>query len=390
MKVALVHYWLVGMRGGEKVLEAMCDLYPEADIFTLVCDTAAISDKLRRHRITTSFLQKLGGVRHYQKMLPLMPYALESFDLTGYDLIISNEAGPAKGIIPGPGATHICYCNSPMRYIWDLYYQYRAASGPLTRAVMSLTAPSLRQWDVTTSHRVDHFIANSFYVAQRIERYYRRSSQVVHPPVNLPQFEVAAQPGDYYLCAGQITPYKKIELAVQACTALGRRLVVIGGGASPALRRMAGPTVEFLGAVDQPTMVHHFAHCRALLYPGVEDFGIVPLEAMASGRPVIAFGKGGALDTVVDGSTGLFFHAQSVDGLVAAIERFEALPDGTFRPEVLQAHARTFDTSIFKARLAEVIQQLLAGNERPAPRAPGRALQIAATNADAVRTARAA
>ena len=368
MKVALIHYWLVGMRGGEKVLEALCDLYPEADIFTLVCDEKAISDKIRRHRITTSFLQKIGGVRHYKKMLPLMPHALESFDLTGYDLIISVEAGPAKGIIPGPGAMHICYCNSPMRYIWDLYPQYRASAGLLARTAMSITAPWLRQWDVTTSHRVDHFIANSAYVAQRIERYYRRSSHVVHPPVQFPRFTAVQRPEDYYLCAGQITPYKKIEIAVQACTRLGRRLRVLGAGASPTLRSMAGPTVEFLGKVDDPTMAHHFAHCRALIFPGVEDFGIVPLEVMASGRPVIAFAKGGALETVVDGSTGLFFQEQSADSLVDALLRFEACEDA-FWPDVLQAHARTFDTSVFKAKLSALIQLLVASRKPGAPRA---------------------
>lgn len=351
------------MRGGEKVLEVLSDLYPDADIFTLVCDPTAISEKLRRHRITTSFLQRIGGVRHYQKMLPLMPYALESFDLTGYDLIISSESGPAKGIIPGPDATHICYCHSPMRYIWDLYPQYRAAAGPFARALMSLTAPLLRQWDVSTSHRVDHFIANSAYVARRIERYYRRSSHVVHPPVNLSRFTPAAEPGNYYLCAGQITPYKKIEIAVEACTRMGRRLVVVGAGADTALRRLAGPSVEFLGAVDDAVMTHHFANCKALLFPGVEDFGIVPLEVMASGRPVIAFAKGGALETVVDGSTGLFFHEQTVEAVIDAIERFEAVAD-SFHSDVLHSHAGSFDTAVFRTRLAELIDSLLAGDGR--------------------------
>ncbi|MBC7603518.1 MAG: glycosyltransferase, partial [Ramlibacter sp.] len=348
--------------------EVLSDLYPDADIFTLVCDPDAISAKLKRHRITTSFLQKIGGVKHYQKMLPLMPYALESFDLTGYDLIISSESGPAKGIIPGPDATHICYCHSPMRYIWDLYPQYRAAAGPVTRALMSLTAPSLRQWDVTTSHRVDHFIANSAYVAKRIERYYRRTAHVVHPPVNLSRFTAApvvAEPGDYYLCAGQITPYKKIEIAVEACTRMGRRLVVIGSGASPALKRLAGSTVEFLGAVDDATMTHHFAHCKALLFPGVEDFGIVPLELMASGRPVIAYAKGGALETVIEGSTGMFFHEQTTEGVIDAIGRFEAVQN-SFRPAVMQAHAASFDTAVFKAKLGKLIDSLVGARLRPA------------------------
>ncbi|CAN5915340.1 glycosyltransferase [soil metagenome] len=368
VRVALVHYWLVGMRGGEKVLEVLCDLYPDADIFTLVCDPSAISEKLKRHRITTSFLQKIGGVKHYQKMLPLMPYALESFDLTGYDLIISSESGPAKGIIPGPDATHICFCHSPMRYIWDLYPQYRAAAGPLTRSLMSLAAPSLRQWDVSTSHRVDHFIANSGYVAKRIERYYRRTAHVVHPPVNLARFSplsATTEPGDYYLCAGQVTPYKKIEIAVEACTRLGKRLVVIGSGVGPALRQLAGPTVEFLGAVDDATMTHHFAHCKALLFPGVEDFGIVPLEVMASGRPVVAYARGGALETVVDGTTGMFFHEQTTDAVVDAIGRFEAIAS-SFDSGVLHSHAATFDTAVFRKRLASVIAELLVHRLSPA------------------------
>lgn len=364
MKVAIVHYWLVGMRGGEKVVEILCDLYPNADIFTLVCDPSAISEKIRRHKITTSFLQKIGGVRHYQKMLPLMPFALESFDLTSYDLILSSEAGPAKGIIPGPDSLHICYCHSPMRYIWDLYPQYRASAGPVARVLMSLTAPSLRQWDVSTSHRVDHFIANSAYVARRIERYYRRTAHVVNPPLNLSRFSKQKNSvlGDYYLCAGQITPYKKIDVAIEACTRLGKRLIVLGAGTTAVLRRMAGPTVEFLGAVDDDTMNHHFANCKALLFPGVEDFGIVPLEVMASGRPVIAYSKGGALETVVEGKTGLFFDAQTADSMMDAINRFEKI-ESIFTPEVLTAHSQSFDASVCKEKLSTLINSML-DNER--------------------------
>lgn len=346
------------MRGGEKVVEILCDLYPDADIFTLVCDPSAISEKIRRHKITTSFLQKIGGVRHYQKMLPLMPFALESFDLTSYDLIISSEAGPAKGIIPGPDAIHICYCHSPMRYIWDLYPQYRAAAGPVTRTLMSLTAPLLRQWDVTTSHRVDHFIANSAYVARRIERYYRRKTEVIHPPVSLTRFKPVSTPGDYYICAGQITPYKRIDIAVEACTRMGKRLLVIGAGATPALRKMAGPTVEFIGAVDDSTMTYHFAHCKALLFPGVEDFGIVPLEVMASGRPVIAYGKGGALETVVDGETGFFFKDQTADSIAGAIAQFESSLQN-FEAKKLQDHVRGFDISVCRLKLKEFIDSAL-------------------------------
>lgn len=366
MKVALVHYWLVGMRGGEKVLEAFCDLFPDADIFTLVADPERLSPKIRRHRITTSFLQKIGGRRHYQKMLPLMPHALESLDLTAYDLVISSEAGPAKGVITRPDALHICYCHSPMRYVWDLYPQYMAESGLLARAVLFMAAPGLRQWDVTTSHRVDHFIANSGYVAKRINKFYRRNAEVIHPPVEVSRFKISDGPKDFYLCAGQITPYKKIELAVAACTRLNLPLVVIGDGASARLKQSAGPTVRFLGAVSDAEMERCFSNCRALIYPGVEDFGIVPLEVMASGRPVIAFARGGALETVLDGKTGIFFHEQTVDALCAALTRFEA-DSSMFEPAVLRAHATSFEPERFRAELKTSIDDCIA---RQNPKAP--------------------
>ena len=357
MKVALVHYWLVGMRGGEKVLETFCDIFPDADIFTLVADPDKLSPKLKRHKLTTSFLQKIGGRKHYQKMLPLMPYALEALDLTGYDLVISSEAGPAKGVITRPDALHVCYCHSPMRYIWDLYPQYQAESGFLARTILSLTAPLLRQWDVTTSHRVDHFIANSDYVAKRILKFYRRDATVVHPPVEVSRFMISEGSKDYYLCAGQITPYKKIELAVAACTQMGLPLVVIGDGASSRLKQSAGPTVRFLGLVSDEEMAAHFSNCRALLYPGVEDFGIVPLEVMASGRPVIAFGRGGALETVVEGKTGLFFHEQSVEALMGALARFEK-DGGQFSPSEIRAHALKFEPRRFEMELRQFLGNL--------------------------------
>lgn len=357
VKVALVHYWLVGMRGGEKVLETFCDIFPDADIFTLVADPAKLSPKLKRHKLTTSFLQKIGGRKHYQKMLPLMPYALEALDLTGYDLVISSEAGPAKGVITRPDALHVCYCHSPMRYIWDLYPQYQAEAGFLTRTILAMTAPLLRQWDVTTAARVDHFIANSDYVAKRIMKFYRRDATVVHPPVEVGRFKISEGPKDYYLCAGQITPYKKIELAVAACTQMNLPLVVIGDGASTRLKQSAGPTVTFLGSVSDEQMEAHFSNCRALLYPGVEDFGIVPLEVMASGRPVIAFGRGGALETVVEGKTGLFFHEQSVEALVAALARFERESD-QFSPTEIRAHALKFEPRRFEAELRQFLAQL--------------------------------
>ena len=369
MKVALVHYWLVGMRGGEKVLEALCRIFPQADIFTLVLDPGKISPTIARHRIETSFLQRIGGRRHYQKMLPLMPFALEAFDLTSYDLVVSSEAGPAKGIIPAPDAVHVCYCHSPMRYIWDLQAQYCRESGWLTRKMLRTTGPLLRQWDVTTAARVDHFVANSAFVAKRIEKYYRREASVIHPPVDLDRFSISPEVADYYLCAGQITPYKKIEVAVDAFTRSGRPLVVIGGGATAALRERAGPNVAFLGMVDDATMAERFARCRALVFPGVEDCGIVPLEVMASGRPVIAFGRGGVTETVTAGETGLFFHDQTAEALNDAVDRFEATISD-FQPEAIRRHARTFGGADFERKLAAFIFDKVNGDPRPSAHRP--------------------
>ena len=357
MKVALVHYWLVGMRGGEKVLEGFCDLFPDADIFTLVADPEKLSPKLRRHKITTSFLQRIGGRKHYQKMLPLMPWAIESLDLTEYDLVISGEAGPAKGVITRPDAIHVCYCFSPMRYIWDLAGQYRSQTSFFGRLALNVAGPWLRQWDVTTSHRVDHFIACSGYISKRIMKFYRRDSTVIYPPVEVQRFSISDSPKDYFLCAGQITPYKKVDLAVAACTRLNLPLLVVGEGASAQLKRSAGPTVKFIEQATNTEMETYLRECRALLYPGVEDFGIVPLEAMASGRPVIAFGRGGALETVAEGKTGLFFKEQTIDSLVETLKSFEARAS-SFSPAEIRAHALRFESSRFRCELQQFFTRL--------------------------------
>ncbi len=365
MKVAIVHYWLVGMRGGEKVLEELCALYPDADIFTLVADPDKLSPALRKHKITTSFLQKMGGVKSYQKLLPLMPLALESFDLTGYDLVISSEAGPAKGIVPAPDALHVCYCHSPMRYVWDLYPQYHAGAGMLARLAMTLTAPWLRTWDVTTAARVDHFIANSHFVADRIAKYYRREATVINPPVDTARFAISDEVSDFYLCFGQITPYKKIEIAVEAFSRLGKRLVVAGSGVTPALRKAAGSNVEFLGAVDDATLTRLLSQCRALVFPGLEDFGIVPLEALASGRPVIAYGRGGALETVIDGKTGFLFEEQTSQALSMAVLRMER-SHADFDPQALRAFAQGFDRHAFRLKLKTFLDHTVAAHRAKA------------------------
>ena len=362
MRVAIVHYWLVGMRGGEKVLEELCLMYPQADIFTHVHDPARTSALINSHRITTTYIARLPFARKlYTKYLLLMPSALDGLDLTGYDLVISSESGPAKGIITHPNALHICYCHSPMRYIWDQYHIYRAGAGRLTQLIMSLTFPMLRTWDVTSAAQVDRFVANSSFVARRIAKAYRREAEIIFPPVDLDAFAIAPEPaGDFYLYLGQLVPYKRADLAVAACTRLGRRLIVVGTGPeTEALRVGAGPTIEFRGWASNEEIKSLYQNCRALLFPGEEDFGIVPLEAMASGRPVIAYGSGGALDTVVEGVTGTFFQRPTEDALVAAIERFETI-ESHFDPQAIRQHARGFGRDTFRRKLKAYIDLCLS------------------------------
>ncbi len=356
MKVAIVHYWLVGLRGGEKVVEALCEMYPTADIFTHVYVPEAMSDRIRKHRVTTSFISSLPRPsRHYKSYLPLMPMALEQLDLRGYDLVISSESGPAKGIIPPAGALHVCYCHSPMRYVWNMFHDYRERTGLLKRLLMPPLSHYIRNWDAISANRVHEFIANSQTVAQRLQTYYRRDSTVIHPPVDTASFAPVPRHelGDYHLMVGEQVRYKRPELAVEAFNRSKRKLVVIGGGEMLAeLRALAGPTVSILGPQPFAALQHHYARCLGLIFPGEEDFGIVPVEAMASGRPVIAFGRGGATETVVEGVTGTFFHEQTVEALLEAVVRCDAMP---FDPASAVAHAAAFGKDRFKAEMSAFI-----------------------------------
>lgn len=362
VKVAIVHYWLLANRGGEKVVDALAESFPQADVFTHVVDKATLSPTLRKHRILTTFISKLPFARRfYQKYLPFMPMALEQLDLSDYDLIISSESGPAKGVIPNPDALHICYCHSPMRYIWNMYPDYRRNAGFLTRLLMPWIFHRLRIWDVTTAARVDMFLANSQNVAKRIEKYYRRDSEVIFPPVDIDAFAPVSETelGDYYLMVGELVRYKRPDLAVEAFNASGRNLVVIGGGEMEAeLRKLAGPTVSILGSQPFSALQHHYARCRGLIFPGEEDFGIVPLEAMASGRPVVAFGKGGALETVVNEKTGLFFYEHTVAALNEAVA---ACDSRNWDPEASVAQARAFSKERFKAEIEGAVARASAG-----------------------------
>jgi len=364
MKVAIIHYWLVNHRGGEKVLDALSALWPEADIYTHVVDPETLSPRLRNRVIRTTFIQKLPfAKRLYKKYLPLMPLALEQLDLSTYDLVVSSESGPAKGVLVGPNALHICYCHSPMRYIWDQYHVYSANAGWITRVAMATLLPVLRAWDFLSAARVDHFIANSGFVAARIEKYYRRQASVIYPPVDVEHFAISPDIGDYYLALGQLVRYKRFDLAVDAFSRMGKRLLVAGTGEEEKkLRSRAGPSVEFLGWQSDAQIRELLAHCKALIFPGEEDFGIVPVEAMASGRPVIAYGRGGALETVVAGKTGLLFHEQTVDSLCAAVAEYER-DASSFDPQTIREHAKGFRPEVFAGKIRALVAETWASSD---------------------------
>ncbi len=362
LRVALIHYWLVGMRGGEKVLESLCNMFPQAEIFTHVYVPEKVSPTIRRHKVHTTSIANLPmASRLYQKYLPMMPRALEEVDLSGFDLVISSEAGPAKGVIAAPDAVHVCYCHSPMRYIWDQYHVYRDNAGMMARRMMPRMAHELRTWDVVSAARVDGFAANSRHVAGRIEKYWRRDASVVHPPVAVEAFNpVAAEDrGEFYLWAGELAPYKRPDIAVEAFNRLGKPLIVIGGPGKTerALAKSANRNIRFLGHVSTEKLRRYLAACKALIFPGEEDFGIIPVEAMASGRPVIALGRGGALDTVVDGETGLLFDDPSVEGLVGAVERFESEGMEHLDASRIADHAARFDENAFRRGMERLLEQ---------------------------------
>ena len=347
MRVALVHDWLTGMRGGEKVLECLCEIFPEAPVYTLVHVPGSVSPIIESRDITTSFLQRLpGSYRHYRALLPLFPAAIESFDLRGFDLVVSSSHAVAKGIIPGPRTTHVSYVHTPMRYVWDLMPEYAARSGRLTRAALRLAGPWLRAWDVAASTRVDTFIANSHHVAARIKRYYGREAQVVHPPVDTDFYTPGDEaPREHLLIVSALVPYKNIELAIAAVRGTAHRLVIAGEGPSRArLQAVAGPEVSFVGRLTNEQLRDLYRRASAFILPGEEDFGIAALEAQACGTPVVAYARGGALETVVDGRTGLLCGEAEPEALAKAIDTALRIP---FNRETLRAHALGFSRARF-------------------------------------------
>jgi glycosyltransferase involved in cell wall biosynthesis len=359
MRVALVHDWLTGMRGGERVLEAFCELFPEAEIFTLFHFKGTVSALIESRKIHTSFLQSLADRRRYRYLLPLMPLAAESLNLKRFDLIISVSHCVAKGIIPPQGARHICCCLSPMRYIWDRkedYFGDNAYKFPLSSIIAYL-----KRWDEQSSSRVGHFIAISHFIEKRIERCYNRKSEVIYPFVEVSRFREEAGTGGYYLVVSALSPYKRVDIAIEACNRLKLPLKVIGTGQEERrLRKLGGRIVEFLGWQPDEAVRRYLSGCKALLFCGVEDFGLAPLEAAASGRPVIAFRDGGAMETVIGGVTGEFFPEQTAESLIESLVKFE---NGTnmYDPRAIKRHASRFDKSVFMSNIKDFLYRTVKG-----------------------------
>jgi glycosyltransferase involved in cell wall biosynthesis len=355
-RVAVVHDWLTVPGGSEQVLAELLALFPQAELFTSVYDPAPWPPVVTDRVVHASFLNRVpGATRNYQKLLPLMNSAFRRFDLRGFDLVISSSHACAKNVRVPAGVLHICYCYTPMRYAWEETF-LRGEVGAATRVLLRPALAWLRREDRAGAAGVDVFVADSAHVAGRIARYWGRDSTVVHPPVDVEHYVgIPRQPADHYLVFGRVVPYKRVELAVEACTRLGRRLVVAGSGrAMDALRPLAGPGVELRGRVEPAERDRLLASARALLFPGEEDFGIVPVEAQAAGVPVIAYGVGGATETVIDGRTGVLFQPQTVDALARAIERFEGLQ---LEERVVREHAAAFGHARFREEMARVIGQ---------------------------------
>jgi glycosyltransferase involved in cell wall biosynthesis len=365
VKIAIVHDWLVTDGGAEKVLRSLVELYPRADLYALVDFlSAAQREKILGGRdVRTSFIQRLPFARkHFRNYLPLFPMAIESFDLSGYDLILSSSWAVAKGVKRVPGQKHICYCHTPIRYAWDLYKEYTEGLPPVKRRAVEWTLKRLRRWDLDTLGRVDRFIANSRFVAERIRRTYGRKAEVIYPPVDTSAFTLCREKEEYYLTASRLVPYKKTRLVVEAFNAMPeRRLIVVGDGEEyDAIHRIAGPNVEVAGYLENGELIEKMRRAKAFVYGAVEDFGIVPVEALACGTPVIALGKGGTAETVRDGVNGVLFGDQEAGSIVEAVERFEKM---VFDPERVRENSRRFSTARFKREIVDFVM-MATGEER--------------------------
>jgi len=379
LRVALAHHWLVGMRGGEKVLEQLCLLFPEAPIYTLVADRAKLSEVIRAHGIHESMLQRVGGVRRYRAMLPLFPPAVRGLRVEeGTDFLFSTDASVIKGIGVDEEVPHVCYCHSPPRYLWDLQAFYTGGLGWMGRAVFGAAAPYVRAFDRRAAQRVTHFIANSRFVQERIRTVYERGATVIYPPVDVGAFRADRGAEDFYLIVSELVAYKRVDLAVEAFNRLGRRLIVLGDGPEAgALRARAGANVEFLGRQPFERVRDLFERCRGFVHPQIEDFGITAVEAQAAGRPVLAYRQGGALETVVEGKTGMFFDEQTAESLAGCVEECEGRSFSAmecrenaerFRVERFREAIRGFLTEKFPGMFAAGWERMPAQESMPAMR----------------------
>lgn len=356
-KVALVHDYLVDNGGAERVVEVFQEIFPTAPLYTSVYNPPTTLDSFASKDIRPSFLQKLKpGKKRYKWLLPLFPYAFESFDLNAFDLVLSSTTAFAKGVITGPKTCHFCYINTPSRFAWRYqdYISQENFHGPKKWALDAMM-PFLRNWDYTAAQRVDYFIAGSHNCRQRVEKFYRREATVIHSPIDASRFEPAGSHGDYFLVVSRLAPYKRIDLAVAAAARLGKPLKVVGSGVDlERLKKLAGPQTQFLGRVDDAELKHLYSDCLAFILPGEEDFGLTPLEAMASGRPAIAYRAGGAMETIVEGETGLFFDEQTVDSLAGAMANFG---ESRFQTARLRQWAEGFDKELFKQKLTAFMEE---------------------------------
>lgn len=361
LKVALVHDWLVGRGGGERVLYDIHTLFPDAPIYTLVYDQDKAPEWCKECDIRTTYIQKWPGAKsHHKLLLSFMPKAWEALDLTEYDLVISCCASCCKGVITRPDALHVCYSFSPTRYVWDLYYDYLENTNAIKRFFMKRMIHKVRLWDFQAAQRVDHFAADSNFVGSRIKKYYRRDFTTIYPGTRINEYPITEMPDDYYLVVARFVRYKRVDLAIEACNQLKKKLVVIGSGGEEEerLKKLAGDTVEFLGRVSDEEMERYYSRAKAFLFPGIEDYGITPVEAMSAGVPVLAFGKGGALETVQDGKTGLYFHDQTVSGLVHCVEEFERNGVAYSRQQI-HDYSLNFSDEIFKGNFTNFLKDKL-------------------------------
>lgn len=375
MKVAIVHDWLVNYGGGEDVVSAILEIYPEADIYTLVYDKKKMKGRFEGSKIIPSRLQKIPfATRLYTKFLKFMPAAFEAFDFSGYDLVICSSSSCAKGVITPPTTAQVAFVHTPMRYAWDLFFDYQKRSGRLTRFFMNRWMPAIRLWDYVSAQRLDAIVANSKYIARRIKKFWNRDAKVINPPVNVEYFTPAESGAreDFYVFFSRLVPYKRADIAIDACAALKKKLVVIGGGseAQKLKERTGGNSdITFTGRISDEEVRDYLRRCKALVFCAEEDFGIIPVQAQACGTPVIAYGKGGATETVVENKTGVFFYEQTAESCADAIKEFEKLlAAGKFDAKKIVSHAKAFGRDRFIKEFKAVCEETVAAVKVPASR----------------------